>query len=369
MTVRSGRRRGQLAADAQSAPKAASTPRAAPDSTPAPSPVWSALTLLPNPLPEIALANVDTSVRFLGREISLPVLLLAPQSSEELGKLAALAQSRRLPLSIGDVSALATDPALPASLQGLRLRAPDAILLGEIPATALVPQPDQAAHDLDRLSEATHQAGLSGLIVRLDFDQAVLAGNSTPDATGALDAIAALIRRLRLPVLVRCASGLARHTARGLVERGVAGLLVAGTGPIPTAAGGGTPAPEQSQPRSLATVFAGWGIPTVAAIRMLRSVGAPVISDGAVETGLDAAKAIALGADLIALTPPADSSLSGEDALAAWLDTFTAEIRAAMFLAGALRIGGLRQIPFVATGETREWLEAAESLWRTDVGD
>src|SRR5690606_6347863 len=119
-------------------------------------------------------------------------------------------------------------------------------------------------------TEAVHLARLSGLIVRLDFGEAVLAGAPAPDATGAVEALASLVRRLRLPVLVRCDSGLSRHAARGLVERGVAGLLVAGTGPVPSASGAAALEPGEAPTRSLATTFAGWGIPTVAAIRMLR---------------------------------------------------------------------------------------------------
>jgi isopentenyl diphosphate isomerase/L-lactate dehydrogenase-like FMN-dependent dehydrogenase len=40
-----------------------------------------------------------------------------------------------------------------------------------------------------------------------------------------------------------------------------------------------------------------------------------------------------------------------------------------MFLAGARTLAQLRQSPFVATGETREWLEAAETLWKADPRD
>ncbi|MDI3340650.1 MAG: alpha-hydroxy-acid oxidizing protein [Sphaerobacter sp.] len=328
--------------------------------------MWSALTLLPNPLPELSLASVETTVRFLGRELSLPVLLLAPPTGPSPEALVALATARRLPLDVGDITPLVTAPAPTAVPPVPRAEEAGPLLFGEIPASALLEQPGRAAIDLERLPDAVRQADLGGLVIRLDFDEAARTDAPAPNAAGAIDAIATVVRRLRRPVLVRCASGIPRHTARVLVERGVGGLLVAGTGPIPSAQRTSPAAAEPDGRRALAATFADWGIPTVAAVRMLRAVGAPVISDGAITTGLDAAKALALGADLVTLTPPADL---GEDALDDWLDAFAAELRTAMFLTGAARPAGLRHAPFVATGEAREWLEAAESLWRADPGD
>ncbi|MBX6343093.1 MAG: alpha-hydroxy-acid oxidizing protein, partial [Thermomicrobiaceae bacterium] len=175
--------------------------------------------------------------------------------------------------------------------------------------------------------------------------------------TGSLDAIAEAAAAIDRPLLVRAPRGIPRWAAREVVEREVAGIV---TGGAEVAHPG-----DASAAGSLGQVFANWGIPTIAAVRMLRGIGVPVVSEGRIESGLDAARAIALGADLVVV--PAPGGEAGVEALAATLDRLAVELRMAMFLVGAARLAALKQAPFVATGESREWLEAAETLWRADA--
>ncbi|HVG95686.1 MAG TPA: alpha-hydroxy-acid oxidizing protein, partial [Chloroflexota bacterium] len=84
----------------------------------------------------------------------------------------------------------------------------------------------------------------------------------------------------------------------------------------------------------------------------------PLIATGGIRSGLDAAKAIALGARLVGVARPLLSACleGGEAAVGDWIETFLAELRAAVFLAGAARVEDLRDRPRVILGETREWL-------------
>lgn len=334
--------------------------------------VWDGITLLPNPLPEIDRDEVRTSLRFLGRDCALPFLLLAREAQADPSPLAALAQRYGAPLSLGDISGLLADSGRQTPLRRAREVAPEALLLGEIAATALLPGPDAAPIDPDLLRDALVEIGIDGLIVTLDFADVALTNARRPNAIGATEVVGDLARTLRLPVLLRSAIGIPRQQARGLVSRGIAGLIVAGSesfdgqGPSEAARGNARRAADQR------AVFSGWGIPTLAAVRMLRAVGAPLVSDGGIRSGLDAAKALTLGADLVGITPPADAASEEDGAKAAvalerWLAGFVEVLRITMFLTGAARLATLKQVPFIATGPTREWLEAAESVWRLDA--
>jgi isopentenyl-diphosphate delta-isomerase len=83
-----------------------------------------------------------------------------------------------------------------------------------------------------------------------------------------------------------------------------------------------------------------------------------MIATGGIRSGLDAAKAIALGADLAGVARPLLRACleGGDGAVARWIEAFLAELRAAVFLSGARSLAGLRARPRVVLGETREWL-------------
>ncbi len=80
---------------------------------------------------------------------------------------------------------------------------------------------------------------------------------------------------------------------------------------------------------------------------------------GGIMTGLDVARAIALGADAAGLARPVLRALvsGGRPAAEALLDGVEAELRAAMLLSGARSIAALRSVPRVVGGELRAWLE------------
>lgn len=84
----------------------------------------------------------------------------------------------------------------------------------------------------------------------------------------------------------------------------------------------------------------------------------PLTATGGVRSGLDAARALALGATLIGMGFPfLKAAAESEAAVREFLDQFLAELRVAMQLTGSASITALQRTPVVVTGATREWLE------------
>jgi isopentenyl-diphosphate Delta-isomerase len=76
-----------------------------------------------------------------------------------------------------------------------------------------------------------------------------------------------------------------------------------------------------------------------------------------VRSGLDAARALTLGATLVGMGYPFLKAASeGLEAVRTFLDAFLAELAVAMQLAGAADVAALARLPLVVTGPTREWL-------------
>ncbi|MGH2469626.1 MAG: alpha-hydroxy-acid oxidizing protein, partial [Chloroflexota bacterium] len=98
----------------------------------------------------------------------------------------------------------------------------------------------------------------------------------------------------------------------------------------------------------------GWGIPTAVSVVLSAAAGLPIIGSGGIRSGLDAARALALGADLVGVARPLLlTAQQGAGATVEWLERFLDELRTAMFLTGSATVAALRG-KAVLTGVSRD---------------
>jgi isopentenyl-diphosphate delta-isomerase len=177
------------------------------------------------------------------------------------------------------------------------------------------------------------------LVIHLNLLQESMMPEGNTKAKGCLKAIGHVARAISIPVIVKeTGAGISRAWALRLKAEGVAALDVAG-------AGGTSMAVVESQRAALhqnqkyerlGQSFAHWGIPTVISTMEAKGSGLPVIASGGIRSGLDAAKALALGATLVGVARPLlCCAVRGYEAIAEWLEAFFAELSVAMFLTGA----------------------------------
>ena len=97
--------------------------------------------------------------------------------------------------------------------------------------------------------------------------------------------------------------------------------------------------------RVLAPDLCELGVPTAQALREARLTlpDAPLIASGGIRSGLDAARALKLGADMVAVARPLlEPALDSADAVEDWLGNFIEELRTALFVGGYWDVKGLR---------------------------
>ena len=102
--------------------------------------------------------------------------------------------------------------------------------------------------------------------------------------------------------------------------------------------------------RRVAAAFRDWGIPTVESIQMVKRAAPqlPVIASGGLRSGIDIAKAIALGAELGGMAGPfLKAATVSSEIVAETLEETIRVQRIAMFAAGAGNIEALKHTPLV----------------------
>ena len=295
-------------------------------------------------LPEIAMDAIDLSTRFLGRRLAAPLLISSMTGGPERAgpinaRLAEAAEACGIALAVGS-QRIAIEGRGAVGLDGsLRRLAPSVPLLANIGGAQLA-----AGWGVDEAKRAVAMIEADALIVHLNpLQEAVQAGGDR-DWRGVLGAISGLARDLGVPIAVKeVGAGLSASVARRLTEAGVSILDVAGAGGTSWAAVEAARAPDPAR-RRIAETFGSWGIPTAHAIRSVRLAcpQAVLIGSGGIRTGLDAARALRLGADIVgqAAASLAAADVSSE-ATVAHFRTVIEELRIACFCTGSVNLAAL----------------------------
>jgi isopentenyl-diphosphate delta-isomerase len=269
-------------------------------------------------LPELNLAKVDPSTKFLGKDLSFPLLIssMTGGPDEELVKI-----NRNLARESFE----------------LRRHAPQTVLLGNLGAVQLNYE----------LGFADCEAALrildaDGLYLHLNPLQEAVQPDGDTDFSGLRNKIAAIVRTLKKPVIIK-------EVGAGLSPEDVEHLLAAGIKHIDVAGTGGTSwsmvESRRSEDPSLGELFGDWGIPTPMALRMLKPYQHEVqlIASGGVRNGIDMAKSIILGASLCGLARPfLKPARESAEAVRAVIRRLKREFTTALFLLGAAKIDDIK---------------------------
>ncbi len=210
----------------------------------------------------------------------------------------------------------------------------------------------------DEAKSAMELIGAHALAVHLNFLQEMVQPEGDRRAKGCLERIGALAASF--PVLVKeTGAGLSASVAEELRARKVRAFDVSGTGGTSFAAVEHYRAVDQGAVREarVGQTFWDWGIPSPVSVLELVPLGLPVIASGGVRSGLDVARALALGATAAGTAKGILAAASaGPEETRRELELLVHELKVAMFLTGSRSVAELQKAPYVVTGETRPWL-------------
>ncbi|PIE14935.1 MAG: type 2 isopentenyl-diphosphate Delta-isomerase [Rhodobacterales bacterium] len=309
---------------------------------------FDALQLTHRALPELDFDAVDTRTRFLGKELSFPLLISSmtggtgPEVARINENLARAAQASGVAMAVGSQRVMFRQPEARQSFE-LRNIAPDIPLISNIGAVQL-----RAGFGAQECLQSVEVLGADGLYLHLNPLQEVVQPEGDRDFSNLAALIADLVPQMPVPVLLK-------EVGAGLSPADIQLGLAAGIRHFDVAGRGGTSWSRIEYHRrtdpsdDLGLLFQDWGLTTVQALRLARPLldkagqNTTLIASGGLRSGIDMAKAIILGADICGMAAPflAAARQSADDVIAV-IERIKREFQTALFLLGCADCAALQ---------------------------
>ena len=303
-------------------------------------------------LPELDMQDIDLSVEFLGKRLERPFLISSmtgghPKAAGINAVLAEAAQTLGIALGVGSQRVALSGGGLHGTDRSLRRIAPDVALYGNVGAAQL------REYGPDHMQRAVDMIGADALILHLNPLQEALQSNGDTRWSGLLSRLEQVCAQLAVPVIVKeVGFGISAAVATRLVGCGVAAIDVAGAGGTSWSAVEGWKAHDACR-AELAELYRDWGIPTATCLRQVHAAlpDLPLIGSGGIRHGLDAAKAIRLGAQLVGQAGPLlRAAIDGIEPLLAHFAALEQGLRLACFATGSADLAALRRAALLGDG-------------------
>lgn len=299
-------------------------------------------------LPELDLAQIETTTSLFGKPLRTPLLISSMTGgTAEAGAinrvLATAAQEAGIAMGLGSQRTALEDVSLATTYQ-VRQVAPDILLFANLGAVQL-----NYGYGPAQCRRAVEMCDADALILHFNALQEAVQPEGDGNFSGLLSKVEEVCRSLPVPVIAKEVGwGFSERAARQLADAGVAAIDVAGAG------GTSWSQVEMHRARTerharVAGAFIDWGISTSASIQYCRRAAPelPIFASGGIRDGIDVAKCIALGANLVGL---AGAFLRAADAegvagVVELAETITTQLRVAMFCSGVANLAELAETP------------------------
>ncbi len=306
-------------------------------------------------LPEVDFDSVDTRVRLLGKELRAPLLIAAMTGGHERAaeinqSLASIANELGYAFGLGSQRAMHKRPETSWTYQ-VREKAPDVLLLGNVGVVQ--------ARDLptETIAAMVADVGADALCVHMNPAMELIQPEGDRDFRGGIATFRRLWSELDVPVIAKeTGNGISRQVAEQLKAVGIKHADTSGAGG--TSWVGVETLRAHGDGRALGEALWDWGIPTAASVRYCVDAGLTTFATGGIRTGMDVARAIALGASCAGIARNVYQALleGGVDGARAFLLGVERELRTIMILCGARTVEELQRAAYVVTGELRDWV-------------
>jgi len=311
-------------------------------------------------IPETALDHIDLTTTIGELKLSSPIFINAmtggggEKTKEINAMLATVAKECNLPLSVGSQMAAIQDPTQEETYKITRKNNPNGIIFANLGSEAT---PDDAKRAIDMIEA-------DALQIHLNSVQELIMPEGERNFQHVLKNIEKISSSIDIPLIIKeVGFGMSKETVQKLSDIGVTIVDVGGFG------GTNFSAIENMRRKRKLLFMNDWGIPTACSIVEVTQTSPlmVVIASGGIQTSLDIAKAISLGANACGLAGYVLNILlnEGMESLIEEIHNILEELKIIMTALGAPNIETLKKAPLVICGRTHHWLK--ERGFKTEI--
>ncbi len=302
--------------------------------------------LIHEAIPDINFSDIDLSSYSLGHLRSTPFFISSMTAGHQHAKtinghLLAACQESGWAMGVGSQRRELFDKDAASEWQLLRAIYPDVMVMANIGIAQLIETP------ISTLKSLITNLRAQAFIVHCNPLQEVIQPEGTTSFKGAWQALEHFVSHIGVPVVVKeTGCGFSAKTLQRLNDIGVHAIDVSGMGGTHWGRIEGSRAKQDILRSHAALTFANWGISTVNVLHQAKSMflQAEIWGSGGIRHGLDAAKAIALGAAQVGIAKPILAcALESAEKVQEKMKIFEYELKVAMFCTGSQNIQALKQ--------------------------
>lgn len=299
-------------------------------------------------LPDLDFDELDISTRIFDIPLASPMFVSSMTAGHQSGlklnlRLAQACREKNWLMGVGSQRRQLFDEQARQEWREIRQKVPGVHLLGNIGiAQAIQSSSDEVGKLVDSLEAVA-------MIVHTNPLQEVMQPEGTPQFRGSLQALTRLAKDLPVPIIVKeTGCGFSRQTLQRLNNTGIAAVDVAGFGGTHWGRVEGSRGAHGAITTASAETYKDWGINTVDSILNAKELNLDyeLWASGGVRSGLDTAKLLALGTNMIGFAKPMmEAALDGTEAIIKKMNLYEYELKVALFCTGSENIESLKQTP------------------------
>ncbi|HLS07373.1 MAG TPA: type 2 isopentenyl-diphosphate Delta-isomerase [Bacillota bacterium] len=303
------------------------------------------ISFLHNALPEIDFSEITLETNFLNKPLQAPFLVSSMTGGSDLAttiniNLAKAAEEKGWAIALGSTRALVESDAYEESFL-IRKHAPTVPLIANLGAVQL-----NYGYGVEACQTILDKTEADSLVLHLNSLQEVVQDGGDLNFANLLPKIQKICQSLDVPVGAKeVGFGIDGVVAEKLYDAGVSYIDVAGAG--------GTSWSQVEKLRTedplreaAAEAFNNWGTPTKDCIVSVKSKlpEVPIVASGGMKTGLDAAKAITIGANIVGYARQLlQAATESVDNVLKTMEQIELELKMTMFGIGVKTITELQQ--------------------------